>query len=200
MTLPTRIDEGFILNEDYAVKLRLTGITVSDDASNARPVNVWYGQPDRELREQNFPFMTIDLVDIQEGKDRAHRGIVAVDPDALADPTNTNPVQFTDFPIPVNLVYQIQSWSRHPRHDRQILRAMFNEVLPFKYGLLYVPGDGTQRSMWLTGYQKADRTDSNKKRLYRSLFTVVVVSELPMEKYTAVKKVTCVAGVKSTVV
>ncbi len=50
----------FILNEDKALKAALSGITVSDSGNPTRPVGVWFGQPDPEIRFQSYPYITID--------------------------------------------------------------------------------------------------------------------------------------------
>jgi len=49
----------FALAEDAAIKTYLSGMTVSDEKSASRPVGVWFGYPDVELRQQIFPFVTI---------------------------------------------------------------------------------------------------------------------------------------------
>ena len=66
----------FLLNEDAALKTLLTGITVADSGNDARPVGVFYGQPDKEIRQQSYPYITIDLVSVTEDVNRAHRGYV----------------------------------------------------------------------------------------------------------------------------
>ena len=64
----------FIINEDKALKHILTGITVSDSGNSVRPVGVFYGQPDKEIRQQSYPYITIDLINVAEDTSRAHRG------------------------------------------------------------------------------------------------------------------------------
>ena len=56
------------LEEDNMLKEKLKGILVTDQRADneqiGRPVQVWFGQPDVELRDQTYPFITIDLIDI----------------------------------------------------------------------------------------------------------------------------------------
>ena len=52
----------FILNEEEALKSLLSGMTVSDSGNANRPVGVFYGQPDKEIRQQAYPYITIDLI------------------------------------------------------------------------------------------------------------------------------------------
>ena len=49
----------FLINEDAALKELLQGITVSDAGSNARPVAVYYGQPDKDVRQQSLSLIHI---------------------------------------------------------------------------------------------------------------------------------------------
>ena len=52
----------FLLNEEAALKSLLSGMTVADSGNQARPVGVFYGQPDKEIRQQSYPYLTIDLI------------------------------------------------------------------------------------------------------------------------------------------
>ncbi len=72
--IPTYQSEGFLLDEDRALRDRMKGIMVSDYANAERNVEAWFGHPDLELREQKYPYITVDLLEIQEGVDRVHRG------------------------------------------------------------------------------------------------------------------------------
>ena len=65
----------FIIAEDNAIKELCKGMTVSDDANQSRPVKVWFGYPDIEVRDQTFPFITIDLIDIIPANNRQTSGI-----------------------------------------------------------------------------------------------------------------------------
>jgi len=166
----------FVINEEEALKKLLTGITVSDGGNSARPVGVFYGQPDPQIRQQSYPYITLDLVGIQEDTTRAHRGYV---------PT-TYPVEgstldvgsLTDFPIPVDLFYQISTWSRQPRHDRQLIAALFSPGrLPLRFGQLFITEDATLRRLDVLGFSKRDSTESDK-RLFNNVYNIRISSEL----------------------
>jgi len=134
----------FILNEEAALKTLLTGITVSDSGNSARPVGVYYGQPDKEIRQQSYPYITIDLVSVTEDTTRAHRGYVPLT--YTPEGVDTTNITHTNFPIPVDLVYQVATWSRQPRHDRQLIAALYSPGrLPLRFGQLPIPEDGTNR-------------------------------------------------------
>lgn len=165
----------YIINEDKALKALVSGITVSDSGNPSRPVGVWFGQPDNEIRQQSYPYITIDLVGISEAIDRAHRGYI----DLPYTPEGGNPNEDygTWYPIPVNLDYQITTYSRQPRHDRQIINALFAPGrLPMRFGLLDIPEDGTVRRVDLMGFVKRDTTEQDK-RLFRNIYNVQVSSE-----------------------
>ena len=167
----------FILNEDKALKLMLTGMTVSDSGNPARPVGVWFGQPDLEIRAQSYPYMTIDFLGYNEDFARAHRGEIQMP--YFPEGANTSEQYVTEFPIPVYLDYQITTWARQPRHDRQIMAEMATgQRIPLRYGLLVVPEDNTVRRMDFLGFAKKDTTDENGKRLFSNAYTIRVSAEI----------------------
>ena len=60
----------FLISEDEALRERLLGMTVSDDKNSSRAVGVWFGQPDPEIRQQSFPYVTVNMIDISEARER----------------------------------------------------------------------------------------------------------------------------------
>ena len=166
---------SFIFNEDKALKAMLAGVTVSDAKNNERPVGVWFGQPDLEIREQSYPYLTIDLIDVSEAIERSHRGVIDLPytPEGL-DSDNTYTV---DFPIPMDLTYQITSYSRNPHHDRQIISALMHNNLALRFNFLVVPEDGTARRVDFLGFSKRDTVESDK-RLFVNTFSVRINSEI----------------------
>lgn len=181
---------AFLLAEDYALRQKLQSITVTDQKSEnletTRQVGVWFGQPDQELRSQNYPYMTIDLIDIREDFSRAMRGIVS--PDYLA-PSDlaTNEGFSTHMPIPVNIDYQITTYSRHPRHDREILSKLLHGPLTLRFGTLKIE-DGTVRRLDVVNIAKRDVTEQ-AKRLFVNAITVRVSSEIPQDTIDRFTKV-----------
>ena len=170
-----------IVNEDKALKLSLAGITVADAGNPTRPVGVWFGQPDAELREQVYPYITIDFIGYSEDPTRAMRGMTQLT--YFPEGANTSEQYVTEYPIPVNLDYQITTFARQPRHDRQIMAEMLTgQRLPLRFGLLVIPEDMTVRRLDFLGVIKKDRTDSNGKRLFSNVYTVRISAEvLPRE-------------------
>ena len=179
----------YILNEDAALKTLLTGITVADTGNSARPVGVFYGQPDKEIRQQSYPYITIDLIGVAEDPTRAHRGYV----DLIYTPEGADPTQAfaTMYPIPVILTYQVSTWSRYPRHDRQIINALFSPTrLPLRFGLIYIPQDNTVRRVDVVGFAKRDTTDENVKRLFNNIYTIQIASEFLTQELVQLYEVT----------
>ena len=140
------MSNGFIVAEDASLKALVQCITVKDDKSQNRLVKVWYGYPDVEIREQVFPYITIDLIDILPANERQTYGyLIDNDYQGTITPQSGRTYQY-NIPVAYDLVYQVTSWARHPRHDRAIMHALFTK-LPSKYGYLIVPNElGTENS------------------------------------------------------
>lgn len=183
----------FLINEDAALKTMLQGITVSDAGNTARPVAVYYGQPDKEIRQQTYPYITIDLISVREDTTRAHQGAVQLTyaPEGLGvTPVNGIINKITNFPTPVDLYYQVSTWARQPRHDRQIAAALFGAGrLPFRFGQLDIPEDGTARRLDMLGFSKRDTTEGGK-RLFSNVYNIKISAELFPELLAQVYKVT----------
>jgi hypothetical protein len=178
---------SFIINEDQALKTILGGITVVDEKNGSRPVGVWFSTPDIESRAQSYPYITIELLDMQQAKNRQHSGIY-VDNDlqgTIAPVTGTS--YFYESPVTWNLVYQITTYARNPRHDRTIMAYLLNGVFVSDRGYLPVLNDlGTEtsyRHLLLEEFTKRD-TIEDGRRLHRNVFTVTVSSEGNVDSYT----------------
>lgn len=180
----------FIINEDDALKEHLQGLIVTDQRSNSRKVGVWYRLPESEERRVTYPFVTIDLIDIEEETDRAHRGRITLDyvPEGYQAPVLDSNHR-TEFPIPVSLIYQITTHSRSAWHDRALHSQMLTDKLPFRFGSLDVPADDTVRRLDLLGWDQADLLDNDGKRVFRKAYTVAVSSELLPDAIAEVPKV-----------
>lgn len=164
----------------------MKGIVVSDNENQTRAVEAWFGHPDLELREQKYPYITVDLMEITEGSDRVHRGDLRF---ASNDPLHPpewwgypdlapNHAWVTEMPTPVDLHYQIGSWSRNPRHDRQILRSLITGGRTSLRAGVLKTADGFYRRVDYLGHIKRDREESGK-RLFNNIFRLRVSSEVP---------------------
>jgi hypothetical protein len=198
----------FLLDEDEALRNLLKGLTVTDQKATGegspRNVGVWFGQPDQEITDQKYPYITIDMIDVAEDFARAHRG--RIKPDYLDDPAYmVQGVQATqgvqgvqgvpynsqtqdwdiNWPIPVNIDYQITTYARQPRHDRQILGQLLYTRLPLRFGTLDTGANnatGTTRRLDVLDVSKRDVTEQGK-RLFVNAFTVRISSEIAPETY-----------------
>lgn len=173
----------FIIAEDLALKTLLQGMVVGDEKNSERPVKVWFGYPDVEIRTQEFPFITIDLIDVVPASDRQTSGRMS-DPDYRGTVAPQAGYTYVfDIPIAYDLVYQVSTYARNPRHDRALLYQMFNKF-PSKFGKLAVPNQiGTEigyRSMFVDGFVKRDAVDgeTGNRRTLRNVYTVRVISEM----------------------
>ena len=177
----------FILNEDKALKNLLQGLTVSDAGNSSRPVGVFYGQPDPQIRQQAYPYITIDLIGISEALERVHTGYgeLSYTPEGM-DPS----VPFyTNKPIAVNLDYQIMTYARQPRHDRQLAALLFGpNRLPLRFGNLVIPEDNTVRRLDMIGFSKRDTTEADK-RLFCNVYTVQISSEILRDELVLLNEV-----------
>lgn len=171
----------FLLSEDKALRQKLEGIEVQDQRADfegkTRKVGVWFGMPDQEIRDQSYPYVTIDLVDVNRDMAREMRGVIDA-PEYLRQnaviPENQGGI--IDLPIPVNIDYQITTYSRHPRHDRELLSQLVYTKLPMRAGVLDLD-DGTSRRLDVIDIAKRDMVEQGK-RLFMNAITVRVSSEV----------------------
>jgi hypothetical protein len=194
-------DIDFLLAEDKALRTLLQGVTVSDQKADGsmtpRQVGVWFGQPDQELRSQSYPYITIDMIDINKDAERETRGLVAPDymtPEALVEGMGWE----VHTPIPVSISYQITTYARHPRHDRELITQLLYTKLPFRFGNLTVETGRvdaddvpvkTYRRLDVVNVSKRDVTES-AKRLFVNAITVNVSSEISQDIINQLYKVT----------
>ena len=181
----------FLLSEDKALRLWLQELTVhdqkADGAETPRQVGVWFGQPDQELRPQSYPYITIDMIDVRRDPSREMRGMVK--PDYITAPefvynADGELIPFDEslhdwqieLPIPVDIDYQITTYARHPRHDRELLSQLLHQKLIFRFGQLNLE-DGTNRRLEVLDVAKRDVTEQ-AKRLFVNAITVRVSSEI----------------------
>lgn len=187
---------SFLLSEDKGLRDKLKSITVQDQRSDyegqPRTVGVWFGIPDQEIRDQSYPYITIDMIDISRDFSREMRGVID-DSTKQAEYLFKNEDISTgggklDLPIPVNLDYQLTTYSRHPRHDREILAQLLTNKLPMRAGVLDLD-DGTSRRLDVLDVAKRDMVEQGK-RLFMNAITVRVSSELAQGTLKQLYKVT----------
>ena len=193
----------FIVAEDLALKTLLSNITVADDKTTPRTVKVWFGYPDIEVRDQTFPFITIDLIDIMPGNERQTYGYL-VDSDYQGTIAAVDGQAYTYItPVAYDLDYQITTYARNPRHDRALMFQLLNKF-PSKYGNLIVPNElGTEtssRSMFLDGFVKRDavQSETGNRRLLRNVLSIRVVSQMSPAQAAAATKLVSTVRINTT--
>lgn len=185
--------EGWLFNEDAALKAKLQGLSVTTDVNapvSGRGVPVRYRMPYTELGELTFPHIIIEHMDIIRDPDREHRGMIQLGyapygydgwwgpNDDVMDPADSP--YFTEFPIPMVMRYRITVLSRGARELSAIIgKLMQIDRLPPRFGYLQIPQDGTIRTMdLLDGPDISYANDGDDKHLHSSTYVVGVYSEL----------------------
>lgn len=185
---------GFLLAEDEALKLRLTGLTVSDDREANRPVQVFFRYPEGET-EKHYPFITLELLDINHARTRQHSEVYlysnyAENPnnltywpstsDLIGDAPNQDFLRVNDF-IPVDITYQVSTYCRSAQHDRQLTAKMLTTVTPYRFGSILIAADNTSRRLEMLDWANADLLDQEtgyRKRIFRKIYTLQMGAEL----------------------
>lgn len=182
----------WLRNEDAALKYRLQGLTVTDATAppGGRPVGVRYRLPRDELAALTYPVLVIQHAGMYPAEDRMHSGTVSLPyaPEGYApwwDPGQPALVAGSPytapFPMPWNLDYTVTLYARFwGDHVVPLLGQLARTArLPPKGGELWVPQDGTSRTMMLLGGpEQSYGEDEDGKRLLTSTWRVRVFAEL----------------------
>jgi hypothetical protein len=210
---------GFLLAEDEAIKKRLTGLTVTDDRDASRDVQVFFRYPEGET-ERHYPFITIEMIDLIHARNRQHSELELnyyntaggasapanwqKAPNALTywpsessnfsqfANKNSFPILSTNEFVPIDLVYQISTYTRTALHDRQMTSLMLRKVFPFRRGSIHVDADNTDRRLELLDWTTADLLDAEagyRKRIFRKIYTLQMGAELPSTDVYGTKQV-----------
>ena len=210
---------GFLLAEDEAVKLRFSNCTVSDDRNNLREVDVFFRYPESET-ERNYPFITIELIDVLHATDRQHSDVSIYSGNAGG--WSDNPAYFDYWPsvsasvtggstnsfkqsvefVPVDLLYQVSTYCRTALHDRQLTSRLLQRVVPFRYNSITIQADNTARRFDLLDWTNADLLDQEsgfRKRIFRKVYTLKMSSEIAPDDLAAITTVKPVSTINSTI-
>lgn len=202
--------QGFLFAEDEAIKKRFSDLTVSDDRDAQRPVQVFFRYPEGET-ERKYPFITIELIDVVHAKNRQHSDTY-LDTHRAGHPNNLDywpstssasspnvpgfdSFRTTEF-TPVDLLYQVSTFTRSAIHDRQLASQMLASIVPYRYSSIMIEADGTSRRLDLLDWSTADLLDPEagyRKRIFRKVYTLQMTSEIPTSSLTGLKKVSSVS-------
>lgn len=194
----------FIFNEDRAMVVKFSNLVVTDINSPTfgRPVEVVWLDSEVELENLAYPSIIICNTGINYDPDRAHSGWsqLPYTPEGFPlgvgatnmDVTTSPYWAFT--PIPYNIDYQIEVLSRNNEHSTFLTAVLCGpDFISARHGYLAVPEDGTVRRLDLmSGPERQNTHDALDKRIFHSVYTVRVSTELlpvEIETYTKVAKV-----------
>jgi len=221
------VKTGFILAEDEAVKLRFSNLTVRDDKNSARPIGVYFRYPEAET-ERDYPFITIELIDVLHATDRQHSdNPIYADtqtemgndssyftywPSEKSDVTgpvpttlgfgNNDRFQIADPFIPVDLLYQVSTYCRSALHDRQLTSSLLRKVIPFRYNSIFIEADGTTRRFDTLDWTNADLLDTEsgyRKRIFRKVITLKMSAEITHQDMDHMASTLPVTSIHSTI-
>jgi hypothetical protein len=213
---------GFLLAEDEAIKNILSSITVTDDRNNARSVEVFFRYPESET-ERSYPFITIEHIDIIHARNRQHSesdiffrtGANNVPPipagsanrmdywpsvsSTFSFKTGKNNYGYLEANehVPIDLLYQISTFTRTALHDRHLTAKILTEVFPWRRGFIDIGADNTIRRLDLLDWTTADLLDPEagyRKRIFRKVYTVQMTAEIPSSRIVGRHAVTKIVG------
>jgi hypothetical protein len=197
----------FIFNEDRAMMAKFQRLVVQDinAPDTGRPVAVNWLDADIELANLTFPSIIISNSGLTFDPERAHAGFAKLQyaPEGFnhwsTDQTDyENSPYYAQTPIPYNINYQIEVLARNNKHATFLTAILAGpEFLHARYGFLTIPEDGTVRRMVLTaGPERQSIHDNDNKRLFHSVYSVSVSTELlPAEIETYAKVSTVVNNI-----
>ena len=188
---------AWLLSEDEALKVKLSGIMLRDSQTHTvgRKVPVRFRYPEPEVAprntEINYPLIVIEHLGLTRNNEIEHRGFIPIfyTPEGY-DELPEDEQYWGDFPIPFNIDYAITTYTRRARQDRELtgMLAQF-ERIPHRFGFLVIPQDNTIRRLDLMeGPTPLDAIDDGK-RIFRQRYVVRVASELIMAPLVRAAKV-----------
>ena len=183
--MTSTVNDRFILAEEVALKARCEGLGVHDPRDpdgDLIDVDVWFRWPNKEIREVKYPFISLDLADIQKSDRREHSGA----PYELGDyePRNYEPTiidgapMAREWPTPFDLIYTATIVSLDPRHDRELKFKLLGDRARFPYrGGYLIAEDGATRYFETLSVDTPVARDAKRTQFF-TIFTIRVESEL----------------------
>jgi hypothetical protein len=192
----------FIFNEDRAMKNKFANLVVTDinAPDSGRPVQVIWLDSEAELTNLTYPSIVIANTGIAFDAERAHAGWAQLPytpenfsdwlSDTNTDVTNSPYWAFT--PIPYNINYQIEVLARNNQHSTFLTSILAGpDYLSTRHGYLVIEEDGTVRRLDLmAGPERQNTHDTDDKRIFHTVYTVRVSTELLPIEIDAYSKVT----------
>lgn len=169
----------WVLNEDGALKARLSGIHLEGHGE----VPVRFSTPETESESADYPSIIITRKDVLPAKDREHRGTVSIDygPEGGVLPGEDDRWGwYAQCPLPYNVDYQVLVRARFQAHTTKLAQIIASErYLPYRFGYLEIPQRNTWASMDLIGGPAfTDSRDDDDMRVFEIHYLVRVFSEM----------------------
>jgi hypothetical protein len=183
---------GFILAEDEALKKYLSGMSVPTRPgdTSTTDVGVWFRYPESE-RSIKYPFITLDLLNVAPAFDLWTSDYIqnpenlyrpSVSP-SVPDPDQGMGLEIRNY-LAFRLTYQVSVHCRSSLHDRFLMSRFFTDVFPPRPFWLGVDTDNTWRRTELLDMAQSDlteTTESGNKRIFRKVYTISMLSEVPQD-------------------
>lgn len=170
----------WLLNEDAAIKAKLSGLTVTSAAlATPTPVAVRFAVPEDEYSDTTFPMIEIVQASVERDPERESRGFSLLQ--AVPDGVNLSAgPYYAEMPTPYNIDYQITLYTRLVTHRTALLAQLAAfDFLPARYGYLAVNADNTVRRLDVLGGPDLGSTrDQDQKRLFTATWRARVSTEL----------------------
>lgn len=181
---------GFILAEDQALHQYLSKMTVPErpGSDKTTEVGVWFRFPEGE-RNIKYPFITIDLIDVSPAYElwtSDHISTAPYQPSVSPTLPTADPGMNLDVRnyLAFKLTYQVSVHCRSALHDRYLMSRFYTDVFPPRPFWMGVDADSTWRRTELIDSVQSDlmeTTESGNKRIFRKVYTVSVLAEVPQD-------------------
>jgi hypothetical protein len=178
----------FLVNEDTALKQKLTGLVVHDATSGTggRKLTVRFRSPEYELADATYPLALIEHTRVARDPEREMRGQIKIGyspegfpgwvdyPDRAASP------YYSESPIPLNVDYEVNLYTRKSQHLIELVGSLMAFArLSERFGFLEIPQDSTVRRLdVLGGPEFSESQDELGKRLFVATYVLRVSSEV----------------------
>lgn len=194
----------FIFNEDRAMKAKFSSLVVQDvnAPDTGRPVQTIWLDSDVELTNLTYPSIIIANLGITFDPERASSGWFQLPytPENFPQWINDDNQEVSESPywaftpIPYNIDYQIEVLSRNNKHSTFLSAVLSGpDYLSTRHGYLSIPEDGTVRRLDVqSGPERQSTKDADGKRIFHTIYTVKVSTELLPVEIDAYSKVTTV--------
>ncbi|GAA2322299.1 hypothetical protein GCM10010149_89320 [Nonomuraea roseoviolacea subsp. roseoviolacea] len=186
----------WLLNEDAAIKAKLSGVQVTTPAGPLE-VPVRWKTPEPENETMTYPVIVISKPRLSRARDREARGFTRYDYVQEGKPMpgpDDRWGYYGERPIPYNLDYQVTVMCRLQAHETEIAaRLARGDKIPERGGFLEIDPLNVVVSLDLIGGPEfTDRVDTHEKRLFTTNYVIRVYTELSpwdVQRYEAVETV-----------